>query len=370
MGVLTAGDYVEWVAAFNDAFSNSDALDNVVKNTRGLTLEQVVGKGPLLDIVPALIKRADDEGWAPDLARKAFEARPRNPKLKRVVDRIEIRVILEGDDPYLAIRMQGQPMLDRATLRATIRAVENDEAPRVFVIGGERLSGKTYTIQFLTYVSRKRGSFRVIPVDLERHLKAAAAAIPADRIARSIVSSAGLPGADLETMPQMAEEQEARFSLEFSEWLVGVLDRAAVRHCIVFDHFSKALLTQGSSDLVIELCNRAFQSRNLVIVLLEYDRVGDLEAAVGKIVDHTMIERIDPATLVQDLTRFFVAVHAERQQLGGGLPTDATKELAKVATQNVLRQVMDGEDRLLKLRTAIAEELRRDTSLVAVPGDD
>jgi hypothetical protein len=282
------------------------------------------------------------------------------------VERIDIRIVLEGDDPFKAIRMLGQPMLDRDALRGKIKSLEDDAAPRVFVIEGERLSGKSYTIQFLTFIAKKRSKFKVVPIDLERQFKAAGAAIPPDRIGKSIVNSLGLEARELETMPVMAEEQDARYVLEFCEWIVGVVDRSPTRHCIVFDHFGKALLTQGSSDLVIELCTRALASVNLVVVLLEYDRLRDLETAVG-IVEHYRIPMIDPNVMVQDLTRFFLAVYAERQQLGGSSPTDGIKVLAKTATQNVLAKVQDGEDRLLQLRAAIAQELRQDETVPVTP---
>ncbi len=367
MGFLTGGDFEEWVEAFNDAFSSVDGLATVVRTAQGRTLEQLVGTGGLLDLVPRLIQEADDAGWAPKLARKALEHRKDNQRLQRVVARIEIREALEDPNPYLAIRMLGQPMLDREHLRKTVETLEHDTAPRVFVVDGDRFSGKSYTIQFLTFIAGRRGTFKVVTVDLERHFKAANGPIRADRVGQSIVNALGLAAPDLETMPVFAEEQEARYAIDFCEWLAGVLGRSAQRHCIVFDHFKKALLTQGTADLVIELCNRAFQTTNLVVVLLEYEQVPDLESAVGRIVEHQRIPAIDPKIMRRDLTTFFTAVYAERQELGGAIPTEQIKGLAVAAAQNVLAQLQEGEDRLLQLRTAVAQELRRDDAVPPVP---
>ena len=372
MGFLTGEDYKEWVDAFMDAFGDSGSLATVVRSTQMRTLDQVAGPGALKDVIPRLIQEADDAGWAAQLARTALAAREHNLRLQRVVDRIEIRDALADPNPYLAIRMLGQPMLDREGLRLTVETIESDTAPRVFVVEGEKSSGKSYTIQFLTFIALKRKAFQVIPVDLERHFKAAQEPIRADRIAQSIINALGLSAADLATMPVLAEEQEARYVLDFSEWVTGVMGRQDNRYCLVFDHFTKALLRQSTEDMIIELCRSAYQATNLVVVLLEYEKVADLESTVGRIVDSQRIPKIDPTIMRRDLTKFFTAVYSERQALDEQISTDGIKGRAVAATQNVLAQLKEGQDRLLQLRMAVARELRRVDVLPAVqdgPGE-
>jgi hypothetical protein len=367
VGFLTGGDYDEWVKAFSDGFTDFDALATVVRSSQERSLEQLVARDALEKVIPRLIQVADDAGWASALARKALEARPKNAKLLRVVERLDIREALDDPDPYLAIRMVGQPMLDREALRATVAKLEGDETPRVFVVDGDRFSGKTYTIQFLSFIAMRRKTFKVVTVDLERRSKLSNGPICPDSIAQSIVTSLALPRDDVDRMPLLAEEQESRYVLEFSEWLIGVLGRTDMRHCIVIDHFKKALLTQGSADLVIELSRRAFETANLVVVLLEYEQGTDLGTTLGRLIDHQRIPSLDPEIMRRDLTRFFTAVYSERETLGGSMPTDGIRSLAVTAAQNVLAQLPEGEERLPQLRLAIDLELRRNDTVPAIP---
>lgn len=354
---LPADEFRAWKAAFNDAFTTRDDLNSVVYSAMSQTLDQLALGDNLPAIIEKLIWKASDEDWLDELIAAAREKRPNHQALARLHEQPRVISALESSDHFEATYLLGQPLVNRRHLRDVLKQLDAGDEPRVLVIDGDPVSGKTYSSRFINYLAGKRKTFKVAKVDLERLARGEGGPVRPATVARSIVSQWGLDG-----MPEPGQEQDSTWVDLFCDWLTGVLGSSPTNCWIVIDGFGKALVAQGTHDLVEQLGLRSYENLPaLRLVLVSYKKLQDLRALVGPNVEYEWIARIGRDELTTGLVQFFGLVYLERQDRRG-LPDDQAQlqPLMIESANRVLDKVRDDDpNRLLELSWAVAEETRR-----------
>jgi hypothetical protein len=145
-----AGDFR---VALNQIGKSYDRLE-----TAGLTYEQNV---------LVIVQRASAAGWIMDLVEQALKE-VQDADMLRLRAELRPLVIAAAVDPFLVCRLTGSNvMVDRADLRRHLRAMADPHGKRLLVVRGPRRSGRTHTVQLLSYLQQQRGGFLLASIDLE-----------------------------------------------------------------------------------------------------------------------------------------------------------------------------------------------------------
>lgn len=77
-------------------------------------------------------------------------------------------------DPFQVCRLTGSyVMIDRTDLRKYVRAMTRPTGKRLLVVKGPRRSGRSHTVQLLSYLEQQHGGFTLVSIDLESFARAA-----------------------------------------------------------------------------------------------------------------------------------------------------------------------------------------------------
>ncbi|CAN7532880.1 hypothetical protein LJR027_003553 [Terrabacter sp. LjRoot27] len=212
-----------------------------------------------------------------------------------------------------AVLWNDVPLIDRTDLRGHVKRMLGPGGRRALLVKGPTGAGKTYTRQFIRYVSENAlppngTKARVSPVDAARR---AGSPIDvrelADTVARFVVGEPA-PNFDPTAQPQTVVWL-------FKDWLVAeVAAKGDLEDCwLVFDGFDPTTATAAALQLVMELAQSA-ASRDLgpvrVIVLGYDDPLSEPDQALVEPLRH-------PG---DDDVKAFIRAYATRAQ---GIPPDA-----------------------------------------------
>jgi hypothetical protein len=354
MARLSGDDFKAWVGAFADAFDDYGSFRTLVQiASDGKTLDAIAGTGPLENMIPAVIRKADAGGWLRRLLDEALAVQPDRQQLRDLRTDLNTLTAIEPDSPFDAMRIFGDAMFDRACLRARLRGLQTDGAPPVLVVYGDRYSGKTWSTRLISYVANKIEGVSTILVDMEPD---AGKAVDAALIGRRIAEES-----DFENPPAPNEEQDAQWSRQYISWLSRNAKRAGGTWWIVIDHLEKVALSQTAKDFLCglgrEIPLRALKVR---LVILSYPKLDELETGIGR-VEYDPVPILSLDQLKKELARFFGAELLYRHRAAGLAPDMALLQ-AKVAasTDAVLTSwAADDPRRLVKMAEALHDELKR-----------
>ena len=212
-----------------------------------------------------------------------------------------------------AVLWDDVPLIDRTDLRGNVQRMLGPGGRRALLVNGPSGAGKTYTRQFIRYVSENAvpphgTTTRVSPVDASRR---AGSPIDvrelADTVARFVVGEPA-PNFDPTAQPQTVVWL-------FKDWLVAeVAAKGDLQDCwLVFDGFERRTATAAALQLVMELAQSA-AVRDLgpvrVIVLGYDDPLSEPDQALVEPLRH-------PG---DDDVKAFIRAYATRAQ---GIPPDA-----------------------------------------------
>jgi hypothetical protein len=354
MARLNGDDFKAWVMAFQDAFDDFGTFGRLVQiASGGKTLDMIAGIGPLEDMIPAVIRKADGGGWLRKLLEEALEMQGDRQQLRDLRTDLETMMIIEPDSPFDAMRIFGDAMFDRADLRARLRGLQSDGVAPVLVVYGERYSGKTWSVRLISYVASRSKDVTLVLVDMESYAgKPVDAALIGQLIAdESLFMSPPAPN----------EEQDAQWSRQYFTWLARNARQAGGMWWIVIDHLEKVALSQSAKDFLCGLGREIPLRVPMVrLVILSYHEPDELEAGVGRVeTEYVPILSLDQ--LKKELATFFAAEILSRHRAAGVAPDLAALQ-AKVAasTEAVLnRLAADDPRRLVKMAEALRQELKR-----------
>jgi hypothetical protein len=252
-----------------------------------------------------LIEGAVKKNGTPGLQQLANELRPAIRAATR--DHYNVTFV----DKNLAL-------VNRTELRKFLKELADIQPAggRILVVNGPPLSGKTYSIELISYLSRALRNFNFVLIDLKKM----SGEIRPIHLAEYMVSWMSL---DPTVVPDENQEQDSRWIQLFCNRLQAALRNAAETWWIVIDGFNHARLSPAVNDLVKELSGRIrLTLPELRLVLLSYPE--SLSPDVERV---ALRETLAPISQ-QDLISFFGQIYYETNQTY--FPKDIAERIGEV----------------------------------------
>lgn len=292
-----------------------------------------------------VIRTAEAEGWLLTLVRQVGQDVPGDQNLQA----LETELVPLEPPPHVdyfdVCCLAGRIMVDRHSLRHSLRRLSAPDGKRIMVVTGRKSSGKSHSLQLISYLTQMRGGFSLIPIDLADYGEVLGAnkEIKPDYLARALARKLHY---DLGPLKPPKDSQWARWVLNFCEDLeTRALDDD--RFCwVVIDGFGNVPLAQATVDLIKGLAVRI--NRSLLrfrLILLGY---GD--SFPPGVLPQVMPENIEPIE-VEDLLVFFRSAY---QQLRIPASNDALVDTVTRVLRGLDRQ---HEDFLFQLEPRVSDEL-------------
>lgn len=155
-----------------------------------------------------------------------------------------LATIKENNPLQATLLPNGKPFLDRRVLRHHLGVMLSKSGPNILIVHGGDGVGKSYTFDFIAYLSVALQSFRVASFNL-----AASAYVTVDptELALHLVSQVS-PDADL-SVPA-AEETSPRYVLRLADWLLSRVAQTKASWWFVLDGFDHPDLRPDTQDLL------------------------------------------------------------------------------------------------------------------------
>jgi hypothetical protein len=304
--------------------------------------------------VLAAVKDAAARGWLMSLIERALDEVPGDPVLQKIQQEFAALTPPDGMDFFDMCRLSGgHVMIDRSGLRQALRIISNPVGKRILVIKGEERTGKSHSVQLISYLNQMQNQFTLVNVDLEALKQLAGTTKPIDPLylARRIVRQ--LPGAF--TLPDPpTDAQWANWVLDFGDEVqkYGLVNRN--EHWIVIDSFNNVPLEQATFDLVKELARRI----NLTLTHFRLVLIGYTESLPSSVLPHVAEDTIEPIDETHLIEFFYLAYQQSR--------IDPDEKKVEDAVQRLFDQVQPEEpDFLERLGPLASEEL---TKVLALGG--
>lgn len=351
MSRLSTTQYERLLYALVQGFSEATMMI-MLRSQLGRSLAAEAGGNGTTEIFANLIGRAEAGNWVFDLVRAAKDSNPTD-ELKSLADELAPQIALASIDHFNVCFVGSERvMINRKELRQSLRTLSQavPKGKRILVVNGPPVSGKTYSLEMITYLREALRAFEVVTVDLQRFV---GKEVKPDDIAWAIVDQMNLSE---NTVPQVDKEQDSRWSGRFCDRLAGRLNNLTTPWWLVIDGFNYVTLSQPVNDLIGGLAVRISQTLpGLRMVLLGYHDKLPLDAERATIYDET------GPIKQEDLFSFFFQIFYEHNLTH--FPLDIARKVAEVW------QVVDQNDerKLEALGEETAKAARSITGLEVSP---
>ena len=322
---LSPKQRVELRTALISAFATEGDLWDLLADPLNKDYKDYVGNNGLYrEKVGDLLRGAENDDWVFDLILAAAQARPSDPELDRLAQTFKPVAVAAHLDQYGTCRLSGDYLLfNRASLRNAVRdQLNNVIGKRILVVQDESpppqgetrrtKTGKSHTIQYISYLCQVQGGFDYAYIDLESldqritgitGEESSARIQPID-LAAQLVRKIGLGDELLPTIPNDA--QWSSWVLTCCDNIEAGLRRKGGNWWIVIDAFNAVLLPQQTLDMVKELAVRISISLPKVrLILLGYSD----SFPPDKVMPHVETERLKSALsqndAIKDMSDFF-----------------------------------------------------------------
>jgi hypothetical protein len=268
---LTGKQFEDLTAALLDAYDRQ-RLAMMLKIRLEKRLDVITAPGDLQSVVFDLIGVAEAEGWTYDLIREAHDWVPGNDLLTAFAASMPPQLLqpaAQAPDPFqrcFLYDLDTMAFVNRTRFRTALESLDTRGGARVVTVDGPEDSGKSYSFQFVSYLSEARGSFEPIWIDLT---EPPSAHYGPDDLARRIALQMSV---NLENDP-MPEKRAAdpRWVMELCDWLVGQVRKSNTTWWIVLDGILQVELPDETLHFVRGLAQRAALTEPLLrLVLLSY----------------------------------------------------------------------------------------------------
>jgi hypothetical protein len=298
-------------AALLDVFEQKAQFAELVRNATGRSLD-IVALGDALDeIATKVLDRAENESWLFTLIDTAWKMRPDHPELTRIRQAWQVPARAIPIDFTKALLLPGKTVLiNRSTLRDALAALEKADGSRVLVVDGDTLSGKTYTLHYVSYIANARKTFRHCYIDLERVPRTSNNTIDATKLGDAI--GLALLG---QTFPPPKDFNLLTWLDQYGLWLEQKL-RGEPTHWLVIDNFRKVSLEENVLDLMADLAMRTYRTLDaLRLVLLSYGDRDALQARVVGSVEYERITAIDTRHVIEFFSQLYLEESRRRREV-------------------------------------------------------
>jgi hypothetical protein len=257
-------------------------------------------------VVEAVVQSGIEQGWIADLVYHAIDQNPNGVNLKAFVAGHPDFDSTQGP-PILVDLVMSHTLrarryfIDRKDLRQALKDLRSPDGPRVLVITGQRVSGKSYTNELISFLSEKTPKHKTIYMNLDKFVFEAP----------NLTEMIGLQmGMDTANIPQQQDEQKARWVQRLVGWILArVVNPGDTIYWFVFDGFREKTLLPETRDWIDEL---AVQAETNVpqcrVVLLNYQENLPLQ-----ITDYVCREDIKPIGR-DELINFFEQLNKDHNR--------------------------------------------------------
>ncbi|HEU4766747.1 MAG TPA: effector-associated domain EAD1-containing protein [Pyrinomonadaceae bacterium] len=314
---LTPDQYERLTDALGEAFDLA-GLDQLLEFRLGKKLYWESGGTSGKEMVYKLIGTAQRDRWLHKLIEAAV-SKNRTPALEQIANELQPAIRAATRDHFNVTFVDNNlALVNRTELRKFLKQLADIQPTggRILVVNGPPSSGKTYSIELISYLNRALRNFNFVLIDLQKM----PGEIRPKHIAESIVSQMSL---ERTVVPDEDQEQDSRWNLLFCNYLQAALRNAAEPWWIVIDGFNHARLSPAVNDLVKELSGRIrLTLREHRLVLLSYPE--SLSPEVERVALRETLTHISQ----QDLISFFGQVYFESNQTY--FPKDIAERIGEV----------------------------------------
>jgi hypothetical protein len=292
-----------------------------------------------------VIREAAADGWLLKLIDQRLAKVPADPALQAISTFLRAYDAPAGVECFDVVRLTGSHvMVDRFAFRRALREISKPLGKRILVVMGEPKTGKSHSVQLISYVNGILGTFQLRIVDLEVFNRLRDQSQPiqpvqplelAQRLIKLLNFRMELPAAP-------TDSQWSRWVLNFCDDFEAAAALRADPQWIVIDGFNSVLVSQPALDLVKELAYRINQGlRHFRLVLLGFD--SSLPVQVLPTVEVEKILRISEVDLIQ----FFATAYEQ-----AGVPLD--EQIIASAVRRILAQVDPVDPEFLRKLAVLA----------------
>lgn len=340
-------------------FSVGDLEDLLLDVTDdGIYLNKIINPvgAQMHDIARAVILKGQDDGWLLEFIQKAHKERATNLELSQLVSELKPQIQAAHADPLQSCCLSTSViMLDRDDLRKELDEL-HQRHKRVLVVNGQPYSGKTYSEELIYHLRDwPKSDFVTITCDLlvlEAEIRLAAGTQPAPPeisaydlgkfIFKQITTSTELP--------QPGELSEGQWNFQFLLWFNREFREMEKVYWIILDHFQKVPLSQGAYDFILTLVKSIHKDITcLRLVLLEYERVDDLDATIPNPIGKESI----PVISEKHLYQFFEMEYESRYQ---SKQTKYNEDNVVTSVARVWNQIDPGAASWMRQLSKVVEE--------------
>jgi len=314
---LTPDQYDRLTTALGEAF-DLPGLDQLLQFRLGRGLAWESGGKSGKEVVRNLIGTAQRDRWLHELIQAAV-AQNATFALQQLAKELQPAIRAETRDHFNVTFVDNNlALVNRTELRKFLKQLADIQPTggRILVVNGPPASGKSYSIELISYLNGALRNFNFVLIDLQKM----SGEIRPKHIAESIVSQMSL---EPTVVPNEDQEQDSRWVQLFCNRLQAALRNAAEPWWIVIDGFNHARLSPAINDLVKELSGRIrLTLREHRLVLLSYPE--RLSPEVERV---ALRETLTPISQ-QDLISFFGQVYYDSNQTY--FPKDIAERIGEV----------------------------------------
>jgi Effector-associated domain 1 len=345
---LTGAQSKDLTDALQAAYPTHEHMVRLLASVNQSFIDLSAANEPLWANRMRAVNEAQQGGWLLELVGQAVKENPDDPAFSELLTQLGPAPLPPGIDHFETVRLTGSfVMVDRAMLRTSLRVISQRTGPRILVVRGCPRSGKSHTLQFISYLAQMLDSFFLVPIDLEdlRRMLGPRTAITPMHVAEQLVQWLEY---DIELPPAPVDRQWAKWVGDFCTKFQMRAQRDPEPRWIVIDSFNCVRVPQATLGLVKELALRISQTLHRYrLVLLGFD-----QTIPPKAHGHLKNDEIGPIGL-RDVIEFLEL--ACRQD---GRPCDRQTLL------DAAERVLDGlqeehQDFLFELTPRLVDELER-----------
>jgi hypothetical protein len=170
-------------------------------------------------------------------------------------------------DPYMSLWvLADQPFLDRESLRTAAKQLIEDVARPILRVNGPKSSGKSYTVELLSYVMHQaRPDIHVVPLQLA---DGTGPSFEVEELAESLVLS-------MEKTESLPQRSNSSYPAALSRWLIRNVNRNPGIWIFALDGFGQPNVKQEVFEMIHQMAQQVRApefARKMRLVLLHFDQ--------------------------------------------------------------------------------------------------
>jgi hypothetical protein len=284
-------------------FQSRPDFQAFLKNETGATLDRIAPSPATLDVsFSETITNAERNFWLPKLIAALHDAA--GPEGKAELDSETLRELIE-ETFHWSCWVDDYPLVNRGTLRTTLKNVAGGSGKRIVLLNGKRAMGNSHALLHLHHVTSKYG-IPLAEIALREYVSGEEEVAPFD-LGGTIAHALELE------LPASLDAKASRWSLNFLNWLAPHVMKPETRLWIAIDDFEQekllVKLPEPIYEFVLMLTERVGKMwPNVRLFLINYNGSPLPNLVKPRVAEETVKEITD-----DDLFNFFIDFYGEKQ---------------------------------------------------------